>query len=947
LPQIKIKFKMKIKFLFIALLISITSISQNTVKLSGKVEDSFRKRALSFVTVKIKGTSNFTQTNSEGYYELNQAPGDYSIEFSLNGYFSQEKKCTLKNGESSTLDISLKEKSVNMDEIVVKSSSGNRTKETALLKDQLKAAEIKQSIGSQEMSRKGISDVEEGLTKVTGITKVESRGLFVRGLEERYDNLLVNDLQVPSNSPFKKIIPLDLFPTDIVGVLSIYKTFNPNISGDFAGATINVETLDVTKGQTKLNIGFGYTTGNNGEDFLLSQDANTDQGFYGFLNKDRALPKVFGSTPAAKGISPNEYTNSHKQNSWNVDEIKSPLNTSLGFSHTQKFNLNKGSLSYILSINNENKHVVRKGFDRTFNQGQGNYDKNFYQSQYKYQTNSSALADIKYKSDRGSVSLKSFYLRSTESMINDQLGYNNSLANNPNLLIRTNQFEQSSYLNNQLLASYNITQNEDHTIKGGISYVKTSFDQPDRKSIIGNRINDTQIEMTYGGNNLNRQYLSVNGDYYISGLLEYNWKFGENSDGKKNKLSLGYNTFKNNLSSTYRFVGNRITSPLITSTLNDIDAQIVTDVANGKILFKEESNPDYKVKLDHFVNAGYLNLFWNFGSKLEANAGLRLEQSNRVINYRSLGDSFDDPFRSNKENELNFLPSFNSKYIINEKSNVRLAGSRTITRPTTMELLPIQYVNPDGTVELGNYALTQGIAKGDKSLYLKNSENLNLDLKYEFFSSNKNLFAVGVFSKNINKPIERIFIPTASSGGQIITFDNSKSALLYGAEIEVIYQLNNLHESLKNISLGFNTSLMKTNVKVDLKNNALENSEERALQGASNWLINADLKYEFNFSKEIKNTLSLVYNVFGERIYAVGTAGLDHIYEKPFHKLDFVWANKLTKNIDLKFGIDNILNPVYKLELGNNSSVNITENSLIMRDYKRGVGYSLSFGYTF
>jgi hypothetical protein len=68
------------------------------------------------------------------------------------------------------------------------------------------------------MSRKGVSDVEEGLTKITGITKVGSRGLFVRGLEDRYNNLLINDLSVPSNNPFSKIIPLDLFPTDIVGV---------------------------------------------------------------------------------------------------------------------------------------------------------------------------------------------------------------------------------------------------------------------------------------------------------------------------------------------------------------------------------------------------------------------------------------------------------------------------------------------------------------------------------------------------------------------------------------------------------------------------------------------------------------------------------------------------------------------------------------------------------
>jgi hypothetical protein len=82
-----------------------------------------------------------------------------------------------------------------LQDVVVKSNGGNREKETALLLDQKKAIEIKQSIGAQEMSRKGVSNVQEGLTKITGVSKVESRGLFVRGLEERYNNLLINDLQ--------------------------------------------------------------------------------------------------------------------------------------------------------------------------------------------------------------------------------------------------------------------------------------------------------------------------------------------------------------------------------------------------------------------------------------------------------------------------------------------------------------------------------------------------------------------------------------------------------------------------------------------------------------------------------------------------------------------------------------------------------------------------------
>ena len=107
----------------------------------------------------------------------------------------------------------------------------NKKSETALLQEQKKAIIQKQSVGSEEISRKGISNLEQGLTKITGINTVESRGLFVRGLEERYNTLLVNGLGTPSNNPFQKIIELKQFPTDIVAKFDVFKTYNANLYG--------------------------------------------------------------------------------------------------------------------------------------------------------------------------------------------------------------------------------------------------------------------------------------------------------------------------------------------------------------------------------------------------------------------------------------------------------------------------------------------------------------------------------------------------------------------------------------------------------------------------------------------------------------------------------------------------------------------------------------------
>ena len=180
-------------------------------------------------TVEVDNTSNYITAfhdTSDGSYKITKFY--ITNDPTWTGYENIEMPISIKANETLVINKTLGSGNYTLKDVVIKAKA-SREKATALLLDQKNAAAIKQSIGAQEMSRKGVSDVEEGLTKITGITKVWSRGLFVRGLEDRYNNLLLNDLAAPTNNPFKKIIPLDLFSTDVVSVIEVFKTFNPNI----------------------------------------------------------------------------------------------------------------------------------------------------------------------------------------------------------------------------------------------------------------------------------------------------------------------------------------------------------------------------------------------------------------------------------------------------------------------------------------------------------------------------------------------------------------------------------------------------------------------------------------------------------------------------------------------------------------------------------------------
>lgn len=936
----------QLKLVVFAFFIVTLAFAQKKGTLTGVITDKNSNNApISFVNVYIKETKTSVTSNEKGKYSITLNEGTYTVQFSSVGFESISKIATIKSGETTTLNSSMGSGNYVLSDVIIKKNTGSREKETAILLDQKNAVVFKQSIGAQEMSRKGVSDVEEGLTKITGITKVESRGLFVRGLEDRYNSLLLNGLAVPSNNPFKKIIALDIFPTDIVSVLETYKTFNTNLYGDFAGATFNIVTAGSGKSQTKINFGVGFTTNNNLKEFLISQDATSNSDFFGFSGNERNLPSFLSNkTPSFQDLT-TEQSNNAFGSGFDVQNKNSPLNTSFGILHSEKFNVGKNNniFQYLFSLNYDNKFQIRSGVDRVFNpSGLGNYDNDLFTTQYKFVANSSVLAAMTYKTNRLTLTSNTTYLKSNENLIQDQLGYTNGNATQTNGFIRMNQLQENTFFNTQLFGNFKLTQNERHNLKAGISYSVTNFELPDRKSFAGVKIDNITTSIGYSANSLTRQYLDFDGDQHISSLFEYSFIFGNKEINKAHKLVIGYSGYINNMGSDFRFLVPKNNPNIATFETNKPDRVLKNEILKNNLTYRDGSNPTYKAMLEEFINAGYFDLGFKFLEKFELNFGGRIEQTYKETKYRSSG-SFDVPFENVTIDRIDILPTLNTKYIINQTSNLRFAASKTITRPVIMEAYPLEFVNPDGTIEQGNPLLI-------------NSDNFNFDLKYELFPTNKELISLTFFSKIIQNPIERLFTNSAGSGGQITTYGNSKKALLYGTELEFLFQLQRISKSLSNFSFGANASLMDTNVSIEkiFKNNvnnpetiSSDDKPSRKLQGASPWILNADIKYDSEFSKSWKSSMTMVYNIYSKRIFAVGTNGLDSFYEMPYGKLDFIWQNNISKKIDVKFSIDNILDPSYKIEMGKESRVKITESDLTVRDFKKGTGFSINVSYTF
>lgn len=832
---------------------------------------------------------------------------------------------------------------------VVLQGSSNKKTETAVMIEQKKAIIQKQAVSAEEISRKGISNVEQGLTKVTGITTVEGRGLFVRGLEERYNYLLINGLGSPSNNPFQKIIALKQFPTDVVGKLNIYKTFNSNLYGDFAGATFDIETLTIDKAFSKIEFSVGVNTLSTFRDnFKVGEGARGMEAYLGLNSRDRMLPsEIRDYRPNTYNFTKEQSLNSFKD-SWNVDNIKTLPNTSIGFTTVQKLKAGEtGNIGILFSLNQASKYSYKEGDNNQFrDNGQIVELSNLLRKKsYVYELESSALMGVGYKNKGTNVNLNAIYLQNSANIIEDFTGYKNFSVED-NRFFRTNQQDISRFLDLQLTASQKL--GDRHLFRVGGSYVINNYSQPDRKIFELTLPQDyTNALFSYGGNNLIRQYLDVDGKFYASGFGEYSVFLGQKGERKDYpmQLTVGYNGFSDMRKNSYRFVFGTpkgINTPVYVD-VDNIQSTLNNSISNNTLFYKEDSDPySYLSNIYQFVNAGYLNFDYKPSDSWDILLGGRLENDMRIIRYSRPGNATRFNLTTNKNY---FLPSVSIKKAINNKNNVRLSLSKTITRPILIETMPIEYINPDNTTVRGNENIV-------------NSENYNIDLKWEYYPTNKEMFAVNAFAKRIDNAIEKSIAPSGNASGVVITFYNAQRATIAGVELEGIISLGRISDALEKFTFGTNATFMYSDVKrsedqlkterPNIAGFTDDQLHKRGLQGAAPYTINADLKYEYKNSRNFSSTLSLVYNVSGSKIYAVGGSGTDNYYEKPFNQLDFVYQNQIDKNWNIKFGVQNILNSKYRVELGDDSYYPVNTNgNYALNNYFNGINFNFTVGYTF
>ncbi|MEZ5018273.1 MAG: outer membrane beta-barrel protein [Flavipsychrobacter sp.] len=929
---------MRIFSMLIAMLL-IGSVSFAKNKISGTVKDAGNGDPIIGAVLNVKGTSIGGVTDYDGNFTLSVEPGVYDVEVRYTSYSTYTiEKVDATKGDVTSIAVQMSTDSKKLEELVVKAKA-NRESEKALLIERRKSTEVIQKIGSQEMSRKGVSDAAEGLNKVVGVSSSDNstnKVTMVRGLGDRYNMVTLNGLPIPSSNPNLKVMPLDIFPTGVIKNVAVSKSYSPQYYGDVAGGAIDITTKDYAEdGFVTVGVRLGANTITTGKTFLTSGTGLSTT--TGFDRSRRAMPDAVAATKQydskAEGV-----TSSPFNTKFTPKTISASPNYGINVSTGNFFKMAKqgSGIGYYASLTHRNASRYSPGILALYNAQQDpiyNYNTN----NYEYTANTTGLINVSYRiNNKNTVGVTALMVNDANDTWIEARGTDKDLGP---ILSRRNNYVQNTLWTTQLLGTHDVSKNGKFV--WGLSYNTLKGSMPDRTQNtfrISQTPNGEVYTFAFDATSNNQRFFSNLDDKEYAGKAEYIQRYNDKEKGLI-EVKGGVNARYKSRVFNARAIDMKISSGAAVD-LNDVDAQFSNDkLGDGtkstyKYIESYYAPNDYEATL--LLGGAYASAEFKYG-KVRIMPGLRAEYSDQVIYFKKASDTYSRDFRDTSISGVNLMPALTVKYEVNKRSNLMFAASRTITRPQFVEVGPFRYNLTFGTQEVEGNPL------------LRNGTNYNADLKYEFYPTKSEIISVNLLGKYMVDPIEMV---VAASVDPLLTYVNTDRAYVAGVELEYLKNLGNLFGSkskvLQNSNLGFNASYLYTQIQID-DEKALDanipitvTNKSRPLMGASPYLINFDYNYKhyWNKDKSTSSQFTLAYNVYGRKVVAAGSQGAGDIYQMPVNTLDFTVMNKFKNGLGANLSVRNLLNP------------SIVQNQLFGEDklevvsYKRGIDVNLTINYT-
>jgi hypothetical protein len=920
-------------FLIFTLLTTVAFAQNGSI--SGKVIDLKSSETIVGANVVIEGTTVGAATDLDGNFTIaNVKPGTYTMIVSFVTYKTQNiPDVVVEAGKRTNLEISLAEDVAELQEVVVTAKKEIAT-DVNLISAIRESKLVVSGISSEQITKLPDRDAAQIAQRVPGITIADNRFIVVRGVPQRYNQVMINGAIGPSTETDSRSFSFDLIPAGFIDQMLIYKSGTAEQPGDFAGGLIQIVTKNVAAEDfTKIGFSIGYRQNTTFQNFNSTQGSSTD--FLGFDNGYRDLPSTFPTTnqlqASGRTSSLRERAGQSLTNNFELLSANAPVDFGGNFTTSQTFKIagievgNYTSLAYSKSF---------KKFEAEFNRF-NEFTSTTLTPRFSFIDNSSneevrisALHnwDVKLNNNHR-IEFKNFFVQLGEERTTIRNGQDFvQLSNNDRTNYEYYYLSRGIY-SGQLQGTHQFGKSK-FSWMGGINRIAKS--EPDYRrfrTLRDQSLRGTEepyfMQLPPNSNlfDASRFWSSLKDVSYSNGL-NFEHKFGDTENKRSPVLRAGTLFEYRTRDFDARYLSYLAVDPstaqnIITLPLSEVFAPGNIDRDDG-LTIEEGTNASDSYTGTNQLMAGYVGGSFPIGN-FDFSAGLRLEYNLQTLSAVSNLEPV------NVDNDVVApLPSLNAAYNLTDRSLVRIAYSRSINRPEFRELAPFLFYQ---------FELDANIIGSPE---LKSAFINNIDLRWEMYPNPGELVSVGAFYKSFKDPIE-LYNQIVGESPQFF-YNNSPEAVSYGLELEVRKSLASLGVSklLRNTSINLNAALIKS--EVDVGADATNQARFRPLTGQSPYIINAGTYYK---DDQTGFSANIAYNVFGRRIFVVGDILYPSWFEMPRNTLDVQVAKEFGR-YEVKVNAQNLLNAKYSFRQDSNNDSNIQDNDPLMRGFKVGAQFSVS-----
>ena len=276
---------------FLTLLLVPTALAaQETGRIVGRIVEAGQGAPIAGAQVQVTGTDIHTVSAIDGRYTLQNVPvGTVSLTARMLGYAPKTVTgLVVTSKDVVEQNVSLATSVVQLEEVAVTAEAEKGSINSAL-DTQKNSISVVNAISAEQIEKTPDSDAGAAVQRVSGVSVEDGKYVIVRGLGERYTTTALNGAVIPSAETDRKVVPLDLFPTNLLEGITTSKTFTPDQPGDFSGARVDLKTKEFPAGR-QINIGIsagfnGAVTGQN-----IAQAPTVSGDWFGNGAGPRALP---------------------------------------------------------------------------------------------------------------------------------------------------------------------------------------------------------------------------------------------------------------------------------------------------------------------------------------------------------------------------------------------------------------------------------------------------------------------------------------------------------------------------------------------------------------------------------------------------------------------------------------------------------------------------------